>query len=99
MHYKKFLILFLLVVGLWSCLKDPHTTPINQRQKSIFSIKEAETAYNKTHQSLSTRAEESNEPMYCGELDLWWEGAEYSENIEIAGYDVELLAEHVFYQV
>ena len=89
----------LLILLLWGCFKEPDGySPSNPSRPQNLTLERARA----THEAAceyATRSESEFGVLYSGSLDLWWDGAQYSESFAAESYDVEAVAETYYQQV
>ncbi len=93
------LVIGLLLVVLYGCIREPDgyiESEISSKQK--FTLERARSTH-ETACEQATRSDGEYGFLYSGELDLWWDTAQYSESYTAESYDVDVDVERYFKQV
>lgn len=94
-HVLRWLLSAVIVAGWFGCQKDPLPVDGPEGRASKFSIQEARSVY-ESQAEAQTRSNRRGGILDPGEIFPYWEGADYSENSMIAGYDVGIVVDHYF---
>lgn len=92
------LLVGLFVVFLYGCIREQDgyvETKVSSEQKLTL---ERARATHETACEQATRSDGERGILYSGELNLWWESAQYSESYTAESYDVDVDAERYFEQ-
>lgn len=92
---RRWLLFVAIVAGWFGCQKDPLPVVGPNGRPTKFSIQEARSLY-EYQVEAQTRANRKGGILDPGEIYPYWEGADYSENSMIAGYDVGIVVDHYF---
>lgn len=96
---RKGILCGILSLLLWGCFKEPNgfTEPDLSRPQNLTL--ERARATHEAARNRATRSEGDFGILYSGNLEAWWDGAQYSECDFSESYDVEVIAEKYYEQV
>lgn len=96
---RKGILCGILSLLLWGCFKEPdgYTEPDLSRPQNLTL--ERARATHEAARNRATRSEGDFGILYSGNLEAWWDGAQYSECDFSESYDVEVIAERYYEQV